>query len=162
MKKNILIIFLVLIFGYFIGIPFIINHILVPIQNYQTSLAFKEIGSIKTTDEDFAYNDKFGNKIIIWDFQKNVSNIEKDFFEKKLSGEIFKEETDSVIDKFEFKIVEFKKIDTFKYILRVRKAKIQNEKISNNRKYLNYVLELDNNNNQLKIKKCNLISTEVD
>lgn len=164
MKKKILFIILVLTFGYFIVIPFVINQILIPIQNYQTSSVYKNVISKETTDEDFTYYDELGNKIIIWDFKKNVPNIGKSFFEENLSGELFKELSDSINDKFEFKIIEFNKIDSLKYKIRVRKAKIQkkDEINLNNRKYINYILELERLSNLLTIKKCSLLNIEVD
>lgn len=164
MKKNILIAVLVLTFGYFIAIPLIINQILIPFQSYQTSLVYKNISSKETTDEDFTYYDKLGNKITIWDFKKNADNIEKTFFEENLSGELFKESSDSINDKFEFTITDFNKIDSLKYKIRVRKAKVpEKNKINlNNRKYINYTLEIEKRDKLLRLKKCNLLNIEVD
>jgi len=157
-----------IIFGSFIGyyyiIPFIINNILVPIHAYQSYSVYKEYQKEKSIDEDYSYFDELGNKIVILDFKKNTNNIEKTFFEKNISGKLFHESIDLINDKFEFKIVEFNKIDSLKYKLRVRKDKIQEEKEIdlNNRKFSNYLLELEKIENELKIKKCDLIKIELD
>ena len=152
-----------IIVGYYFIIPFLINNILVPFQAYQSYSVYIDSNKENSIDEDFIYFDKLGNKIIICNFKKNISNIDESFFIENLSGEMFYESTDSINDKFEFKIVEFNKIDSIKYKVRVRKSKIHKEKQINlnDRKYLNYFLELEKIENKLKIKKCNLINIEL-
>jgi len=165
-KITLISVFLILgsIIGYFFIFPFIINNILIPIQAYKSHSIFNEIENRNEIDEDYTYFDNSGNVITIWDFKKNIPDIEKSFFKENLLGELFYESTDSKKDKFEFKIVEFNKIDTLQYKLRVRKVKIQEENQINlnNRKYLNYFFELELINNKLKIKKCILTNIEVD
>jgi hypothetical protein len=152
------------IVGYFVIIPFVINHIFVPIQAYESISIYNDLEKNNSINEDFTYFDNFGNKIIIWDFKKNISEIEPSFFKENLSGKVFYEPSDSKNDKFEFKIVEFDKIDSLNYKIRVRKAKIheENEINLNNRRHLNYFLELDIIENKLKIKKCDLINIELE
>lgn len=147
------------ILTYFFIIPFVINHILSPIQAFESHSIFNDINNEDERDEDYRYFDDTGNLITIWDYKKNIPDIEKSFFKENLSGELFYESTDSKKDKFEFKIVEFNKIDDLQFKLRVRKAKLEGTEL-NNRKYLNYILQLENSINKLRIKKCKLISVE--
>jgi hypothetical protein len=152
------------IVGYFVIIPFVINHFFIPIQAYESHSIYNDLKKNNSIDEDFTYFDNLGNKIIIWDFKKNISEIEPSFFKENLSGKVFYESSDSLNDKFEFKIVEFDKIDSLIYKIRVRKTKILNDKEinSNNRKHLNYFLELERIDNKLKIKRCDLINIELE
>lgn len=151
------------IIGYFYIVPFVINHIYVPHLAYKSISFFEEIQNENNLDNDYSYHDSLGNKIIIYEFRNNILDIEHSFFKENLTAEWFYESTDTKKDKFEFKIVTFKQIDSLQYNLRVRKIKLEDsELISNKAKFLNYYLELEMNDDKLKIKKCNIINEELD